>query len=154
MELQTPPFWILPFRDRQIGVADHSFRGLVVFDLKGQRYLPDGKIRIYSAREHKLLVLFDVKTRPHLRMPALARSAWLAMYSYRAFLNPSLKRPAEHNFAPAGRDWEHDDFEGGISVARDPEVELIFQELSEDQEAWAHSEEGGWYYADDDGEQR
>jgi hypothetical protein len=149
MELISPPFWILPFGSRQVGVALHEIRGLIVFDPRGQRNLPEGKIRVYCARPNELFVLFEKHAVKHFRLPRSEKQSWLALYGYKAFLNPTLKRPETLDAPPLGQlddEMEYAPLEG--AEPESPEMELIVREISEDQDAWARSEEEGWYYED------
>ncbi len=95
MQLTSPPFWLLPFNKRKIGIALHSIRDLVVFDLAGQKNLPEDKIRLYVANENKLYLLFAKHTDSHLTLPKSEKQAWLGLKAYSAFLNPHIPRPVQ-----------------------------------------------------------
>jgi hypothetical protein len=146
MQLTSPPFWILPFNNRHIGVALHGIRGLVLFDPKGQRNLPSDRVRLYVADENVLYLLYSTHVATHLHLPRSEKQAWLGVLAYEAFLNPALRRPTQFDPKPT-EGWY------GLTETESPddqerEVDLIRQEALEDQEAWARSEEDGWFYDD------
>ncbi len=146
MNLHAPVLTVLPFRDRQVGVAIHRSRGLVVFDPAGQRNISDeGKIRIYLARENRLIELYEEVLLVSLFEARSIKQAWLAIYGYAAFLNPKFTRPAK-------LDEEDDREDGWIEPSddtfEDPELPLIWAEMSSDQANWERSEEEGWFYED------
>jgi len=149
MELRSPPFWILPFGGRQVGVAQHEIRGLIIFDPKGQRNLPEGRVRVYCARPNALFVLYEKHAIKRFGLPQSEKQSWLALYGYKAFLNPTLKRPPTLDAPPPGHPEEMT-YPSFLSFdPEDSESGLIVREMSEDQDAWARSEEEGWYYEDE-----
>ena len=141
MELRSPPFWIIPFGSRQIGVADHEIRGLIVFDPKGQRNVPDGKMRVYCARANALFVLFEKHAIKHFRLPRSEKQSWLAVFGYKAFLNPALERPAALDMPRPGRDEEME-YPSFLSFEPDDsDRQWILRELLEDEAALASGDE-------------
>lgn len=144
MQLTSPPFWILPLNKRRIGVALHSIRGLVLFDPAGQRNLPSDRVRLYVANENALYLLYSNHVTTHLHLPRSEKQAWLGVRAYEAFLNPELRRPSQ--FDPKPMEGWYGSAEAESPDDQDREMELIHQEVLEDQDAWARSEEDGWFY--------
>ena len=101
MQLTSPPFWILPFSKRQLGVSLHSVRGIVVFDPAGQRNVPSDRARIYVAKENRLFLLLIEHLTKHLSIPKSEKQAWLGVRTYSAFLNPAIPRPTQIDSEPS-----------------------------------------------------
>ncbi len=117
MQLTSPPFWVLPFSTRQIGVALHSIRGRVLLDPSGQRNLPEDRVRLYVAKENTLYILFSKHSKRHLALPKSEKQAWLGVQAYKAFLNPQLPRPSQLNSAERTQWHEYLDYlddDGGM----------------------------------------
>ena len=144
MQLTSPPFWILPLNKRRTGVALHSIRGLVLFDPLGQKNIPADRVRLYVADENALYLLYSNHVTTHLHLPRSERQAWLGVRAYEAFLNPALRRPSQFD-ASAIEGW-YASAETVSTGDQDHEMDLIRQEILEDQDAWARSEEEGWFY--------
>lgn len=148
MQLTSPPFWILPLNKRRIGVALHSIRGLVLLDPAGQRNLPPERVRLYVASENVLYLLYSNHVTTHLNLPKSEKQAWLGVRAYEAFLNPTLRRPSQ--FDPKPMEGWYGSAETESPDDQDREMDLIYQEELqeelEDQDAWARSEEEGWFY--------
>jgi hypothetical protein len=121
MQLSSPPFWILPFSTRKIGVALHSIRGLVLLDPSGQHNLPEDRVRLYVAQENLLYVLYSKHSIGHLALPKSEKQAWLGVRAYKAFLNPRLPRPSQLDGADS-IDWSEfsDCFDDGEGTPPDP----------------------------------
>ena len=124
----------------------HGMRGLVIFDPAGQRNLPQDRVRLYVAKENVLYLLYSTHVATHLHLPRSERQAWLGIGAYRAFLNPALDRP--NQFEPKQTENWYEATEMDSPDDQAHEVNSIYQELLEDQEAWARSEEEGWFYDD------
>lgn len=144
MQLTSPPFWILPLNKRRIGVTLHSIRGLVLFDPAGQRNLPSNRVRLYVASENALYLLYSNYVTTQLYLPRSEKQAWLAVRAYKAFLNPTLRRP--NQFDPKPLEGWYGSAETESPDDQDGEMELIHQDVLEDQDAWARSEDEGWFY--------
>lgn len=122
----------------------HSIRGLVLFDPAGQRNLASERVRLYVANENALYLLYSQHVTTHLHLPKSEKQAWLGVRAYQAFLNPSLRRPDQFDPKPL-EEW-YGSAESGSYDDQDHDMELVHQELIEDQDAWARSEEDGWFY--------
>jgi hypothetical protein len=77
-------------------------------------------------------------------LPRSEKQAWLGVRAYKAFLNPTLGRP--NQFDPKPTEGWYGPAETDSSDDHDREMALIHQEVLDDQEAWARSEEEGWFY--------
>lgn len=100
IQLTSPPFGILPFGQRKLGVSLHSIRGIVVFDPAGQRNVPADRARLYVATENRLYLLLTKHLIEHLSVPKSEKQAWLGVRTYSAFLNPAIPRPAQIDSEP------------------------------------------------------
>ena len=109
MQLVSPPFWILPFNNRRIGVALHTLRALVLFDPAGQKHLSGDRIRLYVAKENLLYLLYAKHAVDHLTLPKSERQARLGLRAYAAFLNPQIPRPNQFDPKPVTRWYDSTD---------------------------------------------
>ena len=146
MHLTSPPFWILPFNKRSVGVALHEIRGLILLDLMGQRNLPSDRVRLYVANENALYLLYSEHVKTNLYLPRSEKQAWLGVRAYAAFLNLKLSRPGQFN--PKQIEGWYDLAEIDSAGEQDSEEDLIYNEIIDDQDAWERSEEDGWFYED------
>ena len=90
MKLASPPYFVLPFNSREVGVAIEGNLGLVVFDPSKQPVSPDSRIRLYWVTGNSIELMEFVS--PWGAVPS-ADQARLALHAYDAFLNPSILRP-------------------------------------------------------------
>ena len=108
MELKTPPFTLVSFQGRNVGIAWHTTFGLVLADPVKDNLVPQGLTRLYCAFEN--IVVLDECDRPlegvsiHL--------APIVVDAYAAYLNPSFLRPGkldDHLSYGAYRIWPDSD---------------------------------------------
>lgn len=119
MQLESPPFWILPFNTRSVGIALHDLRGIVLLDPAGQRDLPVDRVRLYVAKDNLLYILYENQTKGYLSLPKNEKQAWLGIHAYRAFINPKLPRPSQFKPLPSDESY-WDQLDDVVPVPSDP----------------------------------
>ena len=144
---------LLPIGGSGIWVGFHRKIGIVIFDPTQQLRVPAEAIRLWEVRR-SVVRLFD-------RAASASHIMSLTSFLRSSGLSPKLiafgaagmiareylaNRPDLPSQPPEREPSEPQVFPPSIDM--DDEHDLIFQEFFDDQEAWARSEEQGWFYED------
>jgi hypothetical protein len=135
----------------KVWVGHHPNLGIVIFDPTLQDGIPSSRVRLWDVAGQRFRVfqkstlkkrltslrafLLRSQLTPLLTKYDVVRQIATAYWAAR----PQL--PEEFIFGPAVP-------EETFRFAPDPDEKLIWEEHADDQEAWARSEEEGWYYKD------
>lgn len=138
----------------RIWVGYHDHTGIVVYDPRDQVGLERSNVRLRVIDNHELKLFQKSAVRPHL-VPLekhLLTSGLSALVQQHGIVRQVAKRylttyPVQVASSDSDFDeLEHFDYSDAIQDYEDEERRLLSEELSEAQDAWARSEEDGWFY--------
>ena len=138
----------------RIWVGYHDHMGIVVYDPRDQIGLDATNVRLRVIGNHELRLFQKGAVRPHLVTleKHLLTSGLSALVQQHGIVRQVAKRYlTSHPVQAAGShpdfdELENFDYSDAIQDYGDDERRLLSEELSEDQDAWARSEEDGWFY--------
>ncbi len=138
----------------RIWIGYHDRTGIVVYDPRDQFGLDGANVRLRVVSNHELKLFQKNAVRPHLTSleSHLINSGLSALVQQHGIVRQVAKRyltnhPIHDSSShPDFEESEYFDYDATIQEYEDEERGLLGKELSEDQDAWARSEEDGWFY--------
>ena len=140
----------------RIWVGYHDHMGIVVYDPRDQMGRDGSNVRLRVIGDHELRLFQKSAVRPHLVSleKHLLTSGLSVLVQQHGIVRQVAKRYlTSHPFQAASSqsdfdNSEHFDYGDAIQDYEDDERRLISEELRDYQEAWARSDEDGWFYED------
>lgn len=138
----------------RIWIGFHGRTGIVVYDPRDQFGLDGTNVRLRVVSNHELKLFQKSAVRPHLTSleKHLLTSGLSVLVHQHGIVRQVAKRyltnhPVHDSSSrPDFEESEYFDYSTAFQDYEDNESRLRSEELSEDQNSWARSEEGGWFY--------
>jgi hypothetical protein len=142
----------------RIWIGYHDRTGIVVYDPRDQVGIDGTNVCLWVVNNQELKFFQKSAVRPHLVSleKHLLTSGLSALVQQHGIVRQVAKRYlTSHSFhasssRSAFEESEYFDHSGALQDYEqdyeDDERQLFIEELSEDQDAWARSEEDGWFY--------
>lgn len=138
----------------RIWIGYHDRTGIVVYDPRDQFGLDGTNVRLRVVSNHELKLFQKSAVRPHLTSLErhLLTSGLAVLVQQHGIVRQVAKRyltnhPVHDSSSrPDFEESEYFDYSTAVQDYEDDEHRLLSEELSEDQDAWARSEEDGWFY--------
>lgn len=140
----------------RIWIGYHDRTGIIIYDPREQIGIDHSNVRLWMVGDQKLKLFQKSAVRPHLASleKHLLTSGLSPLVQQHGIVRQVAKRylttrPIHAESLPEylEESEESDDFYRELlHDYEDDERRLLSEELSEDQNAWARSEEDGWFY--------
>ena len=138
----------------RIWIGYHDRAGIVIYDPRNQAGIGDPNVRLWMVSDQELKLFSKSAVRPHLISleKHLLNSGLSPLVQQHGIVRQVAKRylishPISKIVLPSySEEFDNFNYSDAIQDYEDDERRLLNEEISDDQDAWARSEEEGWFY--------